>query len=534
MNTIDECCSMPPLAKGIVDDEAVARVADWILGMDADSCTKTQSYYAGGTLGTNPPNATTPDTWRSNLVIDKTHLFTNTTGAALTLTFDRFTFKAGATGDPVTPFVVKVNGNNNFTVLAVGTPRTSYSTGENDLAFSDTTTSLVVPPGQVIAVGFMDANPNGSGGTQAAIVPYQTGTTAIWHTGGTDDSHSGKVAVGLAPTAGNSTVTNQTRDYDFGISYLVSEFQLGNGLQVVGTPSVDGANSNFVINETDTFTNTTADLMTVSIDRFRFHASRVGDPVTPFLVRVNADNNFTVVAIGNTVTSYVMGNNDVAFSSGQTRLLVAPGEKLAAGFVDALPDGTGGTGQGVVSYEYNGTDQIYYSYDVTNVASSIALGQAPVPKGYQHTDLTRNYYFSVSLGFGGKEDEDNDGLPDKWELAFSSSLTTLSASADSDKDGMTDAEELAAGTDPTNASSVLVALDVKPGPSGAGTSAIATVRTVPGRFYQIKVSTNLQTWTTAGTWKAASWPATSTGFVIPQNLLPPGSAQRLFVKVSPD
>ena len=89
--------------------------------------------------------------------------------------------------------------------------------------------------------------------------------------------------------------------------------------------TVDGANSNFVINETDTFTNTTEDLMTVSVERFRFHASRVGDPVTPFLVRVNGDNNFTVVAIGNTVTSYVLGNNDVPFSAAQTRLLVAPG-----------------------------------------------------------------------------------------------------------------------------------------------------------------------------------------------------------------
>jgi hypothetical protein len=43
----------------------------------------------------------------------------------------------------------------------------------------------------------------------------------------------------------------------------------------------------------------------------------------------------------------------------------------------------------------------------------------------------------------------------------------------------------------------------------------------------------LQSWTTAGTWKAASWPATSTAFTIPQNLLPPGSGQKLFVRVSP-
>ena len=413
---------------------------------------------------------------------------------------------------------------------AIGTPRTDYALGGNDVAFSESTTSIVVAPGQTIAAGFMDANPDGSGGTQPAAVTYQAGTTEVWHTGGNGDNDNGSIAVGQPPAAGNNTTTNQTRDYDFAVSYLVSEFQLGNGLQVEPGYTVDGANSNFVINETDTFTNTGADLMTVSVERFRFHASRVGDPVTPFLVRVNGDNDFTVVAIGSTVTAYAPGDNDVPFSSGQTVLLVAPGETLAAGFVDAYPDGTGGTGQGVVSYEYDGSDEIYYSYDVTDVASSIALGQAPVPKGYPHTDLTRDYYFSVSLGFGGKEDEDDDGLPDTWELAFSSSLTTLSATADSDGDGTADADELAAGTDPTDPSSVLAALDLKPAPAAA----VATVQTVPGRYYEVEVSTDLQTWITAGTWKAASWPATTTGFVIPQHLLPEGFAQKLFVKVSPE
>ena len=67
----------------------------------------------------------------------------------------------------------------------------------------------------------------------------------------------------------------------------------------------------------------------------------------------------------------------------------------------------------------------------------------------------------------------------------------------------------------------------------AGTAAVATVKTVPGRFYQIEASANLQSWTTAGSWKAASWPATSTAFNNPQNLLPPGFGQKLFVRVSP-
>jgi hypothetical protein len=152
-------------------------------------------------------------------------------------------------------------------------------------------------------------------------------------------------------------------------------------------------------------------------------------------------------------------------------------------------------------------------------------------KGYQHADFTRDYYFGISLGFGGKEDEDGDGLPDKWELAWSATLTSLSGLADSDQDGTTDAAELEAGTDPTDPASVLLALGLTPGPSG--TTAIATVKTIPGRFYRIEASTTLQSWTVAGTWKAASWPATSTEFSIPQNLLPSGFGQKLFIRVSP-
>jgi uncharacterized repeat protein (TIGR03806 family) len=531
MNTSDECCSMPPLAKGIVDDEAVARVASWILGMEADSCTQSQSFYGSGSVGAQPPAAASLDTWRSNLVINEDDTFTNTTAGTLRLLLDRFTFQAGRSGDPVTPFVVRVNGNNNFTVLAVGTPRTSYLVGDNDLPFADSAASVLVAPGQKIAVGFLDANPNGSGGTQPGIVTYQSGGAQIWHTGGTGDNHNGSVTVGLSPVAGNTTVTTRTRDYDFAISYLINEYQLGNGLQVVPGYTVDGANSNLVINETDTFTNTTANPMTVTVERFRFHASRQGDPVTPFLVRVNADNDFTVRAIGSTRTGYNLGNNDLPFAAAPVRLTLAPGEKIAPGFVDAYPDGSGGSGPGVVSYKFDGTDQIYYSYDVTDVASSIAVGAAPVMKGYQHSDFTRDYYFSISFGFGGKEDEDGDGLPDKWELAWAASLTTLSGAADSDGDGMTDAAEREAGTNPTDPSSLLLALGLTPGPSG--TSAIATVQTVPGRFYKIETSTTLQSWTVAGTWKAANWPAASTAFAIPQNLLPAGFRQKLFVRVSP-
>jgi hypothetical protein len=469
--------------------------------------------------------------WQSNLVINKDATFTNTTGAGLSLVLDRFQFNAVSTGDPVTPFVVGVNGPDNFTVLAIGTPRSSYAIGDNDLPFSDSPTRIAVAAGETIAIGFLDANPNGSGGSGPAVVASQAGGAEVWHGGGLSNLDSGSVSLGQSPQPGTSLVGSEDRYHDFAISYLIVERQLGNGPVPAPGSTVDGVISNLVINESDAFTNNTANPMTVSIDRFRFHASSNADPITPFLVRVNADNNFTVIAIGATRSGYALGANDHPFANSLVRVIIAPGEKVAPGFLDANPDGSGGTGAGVVTYDYYGSDEIYYSYDITPVGSSIALGQAPVFKGYQHGNFRRDYFFSVSLGFGGKEDEDDDGLPDKWELAYAASLTTLSGTADTDKDGITDAAELEAGTDPTDPSSVLLALGLTPGPGGA--TAIATVQTIPGRYYKIEASTTLQSWTLAGTWKAASWPASSTDFSIPQNLLPPGFGQKLFVRVSP-
>ena len=62
---------------------------------------------------------------------------------------------------------------------------------------------------------------------------------------------------------------------------------------------------------------------------------------------------------------------------------------------------------------------------------------------------------SATVRLGVIADTDADGLPDFWEVNFTGNATNMSAVADLDGDGMVNRDEYIAGTDPTNALSVL-------------------------------------------------------------------------------
>ena len=89
---------------------------------------------------------------------------------------------------------------------------------------------------------------------------------------------------------------------------------------------------------------------------------------------------------------------------------------------------------------------------ITNVQASASLRVA-VTNAALPTGVFSPAAGSVSLTM--IPDADGDGLPDAWELAYFGNTTNAVATADADGDGLSNRDEYLAGTDPTNALSVL-------------------------------------------------------------------------------
>ncbi len=159
---------MPPLAKSLVDVSGVAVIADWI------------NSLGGFTVGNDTTtNASFIDARTTDLYINESDTYTNTENEAVTITLAEFDFYAQKVGNPVTPLVVRVNGDNDFTVLAVGTTRTAseYFQGSNSFPFQDfNDKTITLQPGEVIATGFMDSFPGGSGWGNGTVIPADSGT----------------------------------------------------------------------------------------------------------------------------------------------------------------------------------------------------------------------------------------------------------------------------------------------------------------------------------------------------------------------
>ena len=162
------------------------------------------------------------DSWSAILVVNESDTFANTNGGAQTITLEQFNVYVGAVRGRVTPFVVRVNGDNNFTVLAIGATRAAgadYSTtGVKAFPFATAETTFSLNPGEKLAAGFTDAAPNGTG-NGGSVVPFVDGGDQIWLTGGPASPEAGTVTLGAMPGAGAQTYITLTRQYQFNVSF---------------------------------------------------------------------------------------------------------------------------------------------------------------------------------------------------------------------------------------------------------------------------------------------------------------------------
>jgi len=91
--------------------------------------------------------------------------------------------------------------------------------------------------------------------------------------------------------------------------------------------------------------------------------------------------------------------------------------------------------------------------------------------------------FVVRLGSG---DSDGDGMDDDWEIAYFGNLSR-NGLGDFDGDGQSDLQEFRAGTDPTNAGSILRAIAVTP----LNGKATVVWNAIPGRSYRVEYKQNV-------------------------------------------
>lgn len=155
------------------------------------------------------------------MMINEVERYVNTSALAETISPTTVTYESGRAGIIMTPFFVRILGNDSFVVLAIGDSLVSPSVGMVTRPFSATPQCLILQPGWVLGIGYMDANPDGSNSVHS-VVRWENCCDEIWYSGGPGANDSGSITVGQPPTPGPRILTHLRRkyilDYQFDIS----------------------------------------------------------------------------------------------------------------------------------------------------------------------------------------------------------------------------------------------------------------------------------------------------------------------------
>ncbi len=164
------------------------------------------------------------DAWRSSMVVNMGDTYTNTTDERQNIRIDDVRFIIGRLGNPITPFVVKINNVDDFTAVSIGITRTSerYQLGLNSFNYCDSSMRFIgLEPGEKIGIGFIDGNMDGSG--SQTVIPYGVinARDRIWYSGDPNGVNGGSIALGEGPSHGDQVFTTLKRDYRFGIDMVL-------------------------------------------------------------------------------------------------------------------------------------------------------------------------------------------------------------------------------------------------------------------------------------------------------------------------
>ena len=173
-------------------------------------------------LGNDSTVGTSLDGWNSILVINEGDTYTNTDSVAQEITLLNFHGYLNVDRGRMTPFVVQVHGDDDFTVIAIGSTRVSGSDfttiGAFTFPFSDTPSVITLPPGDSIATGFVNANVDGSG-VVGPNIGFINGGDEMWYTGGSSTAQSGQLILNQAPVMGGTVLNDRFRSYRFSIEF---------------------------------------------------------------------------------------------------------------------------------------------------------------------------------------------------------------------------------------------------------------------------------------------------------------------------